>query len=96
MRVQQQSDRSPPIRVHGGVGRDVETKLHVGRGCEFGQYQLKHAAIDQPDQAELLRYGHDIGFSGRVDVTVASFQDTADASDLKDTVCFGTDCSSSS
>jgi hypothetical protein len=54
--------------------------MHVRRGDKFGP--LKHAVI------ELLCYRHDIGLSGRADVTVASFQDTADDSDLKNTVFF--------
>jgi hypothetical protein len=33
MRAHQRFDRSPPVRIHRGVGRDVEAELHVRRGA---------------------------------------------------------------
>ena len=60
MRPHQRFDRGPPVRIHRGVGRDVEAELHVRRLGQLRYHQFEHAVIDQPDQAELLGDGDDV------------------------------------
>ena len=61
MRVHQRFDRGPPVRIHRGIGRDVEAELHVRRRGQFRHHEFEHAVIDQADQAEPLRHRNDVG-----------------------------------
>ena len=60
MRTHQGFDRRPPVRIHGGLRRNVEAEPDVGRFRELGDHELKHAVIDETDQAELLRHRHNV------------------------------------
>src|SRR5205085_8782178 len=60
MRLHQRFYTGPPVRIHRGVGRDVEAELNVRRGREFGDRQFEHAVIDQTNETQPLRDGDDI------------------------------------
>ena len=66
--LHQRFDRGPPVRIHRGVGRDVEAEPHVRRRRKFGDGEFEHAVVDQPDQAQSLGDRDDIGRQQRLAV----------------------------